>query len=102
MANPAREITPAPALRDVQGLLTDRESLGAVVLAASIPFVFLHERFQPEASLGIGSTTLDVRLSDLAILLVVAAAIVSAVRLERPASFPDAPCGSRAQRSSPG
>jgi O-antigen ligase len=81
VANPAREITPAPALRDVQGLLTDRESLGAVVLAASIPFVFLHERFQPEASLGIGSTTLDVRLSDLAILLVVAAAIVSAVRL---------------------
>ncbi len=81
MANPARELSPTPSLRDVQGLLTDRQSLGAVVLAVSVPFLFLHERFQPEASLGIGSTTLDVRLSDIAVLLVVVAAIASAARL---------------------
>jgi O-antigen ligase len=41
----------------------------------------MHERFQPEASLTIGSTAVDIRLSDVAVLLVVAAAIVSALRL---------------------
>lgn len=81
MADTAREITPAPSLRDVQGLLADRQSLGAIVLAVSIPFVFLHERYQPEASFGIGSTTLDVRLADIAVLLVLVAAVVAAVRL---------------------
>ena len=81
MANPARELSPTSSLRAVQELLTDRQSLGAVVLAAAIPFLFLHERFQWEASLGIGSTSLEIRLSDLAVLLVVVAAIASAVRL---------------------
>ena len=65
----------------VRGLLTDRDSIGAVVLGASIPFLFLHERFQPELSLELGSTTVDVRLSDLAVLVVTVAALVSAVRL---------------------
>jgi hypothetical protein len=67
--------------RSIRSLLTDRESLGAVVLAAAIPFLFLHERFQPTLSQELGSTTVDIRLSDLAILAVVSAAIVSAVRL---------------------
>jgi len=30
--------------------LVGRESIGVLVLAASIPFLFIHERFQPEAS----------------------------------------------------
>ena len=81
VANPSRELSPTTSLRDVQGLVTDHRSLGAVVLAASIPFLFLHERFQPEASLGVGSTSLEVRLSDLAVLVVVVVAIVSAAKL---------------------
>ncbi len=51
------------------------------MLAASVPFLFLHERFQPEASLELGSTAVDIRLSDVAVLVVVAAAIVSALHL---------------------
>jgi hypothetical protein len=58
----------------------DREALGAVVLAAAIPFLFLHERFQPEASFSIGGTALDVRTSDLAILFVLVAAGAAAAR----------------------
>ena len=70
-----------PPRRVVQDLLRDRESLGAVVLAASVPLLFLHERFQPEASLELGSTAVDIRLSDVAVLVVVAAAVVAALRL---------------------
>ena len=83
MANAAPELPSTPALRSVPALLTDRASLGAVVLAASIPFVFLHEQHQRWGTFGIdvGSTTVDVRPSDLAVLLVVVAAVVSAVRL---------------------
>lgn len=67
--------------RDIRGLLTDPENLGAVVLAAAIPLLFLHERFQPEVSVDLGSSTVDIRLSDIAVLAVLVAAIVSAIRL---------------------
>jgi O-antigen ligase len=60
--------------------LVGRESIGVLVLAASIPFLFVHERFQPEASIGVGSTTAEIRLSDVAVLLVVLAAAWSAAR----------------------
>jgi hypothetical protein len=60
--------------------LVDRESIGAVVLAVSIPFLFMHERFQPEASIGIGSTTAEIRLADVALLAVVLAAAWAAAR----------------------
>jgi O-antigen ligase len=60
--------------------LVDRQSIGVLVLAASIPFLFIHERFQPEASIGVGSTTAEIRLSDVAVLLVVLAAAWSAAR----------------------
>ena len=30
--------------------LVDRNAVGALILAGSIPFLFLHERYQPEAS----------------------------------------------------
>jgi O-antigen ligase len=83
VANAAPELPSTPSLRSVPTLLSDRASLGAVVLAASIPFVFLHEQHQRWGTFGIdvGSTTVDVRPSDLAVLLVVAAAVVSVVRL---------------------
>ena len=58
----------------------DRESVGALLLAASIPFLFFHERYQPEASVGVGATTIDVRLSDVAVVVVLLAAVVAATR----------------------
>ena len=61
-------------------LLTDRANLGALVLAASIPFVFSHERYQPELGVEVGSTSIDLRLSDGAILVVAIAAAVAAAR----------------------
>ncbi len=60
--------------------LVGRESIGVLVLAASIPFLFIHERFQPEASIGVGSTTAEIRLADVALLLVVLAAAWWAAR----------------------
>jgi len=78
VATRALESTQAPSrLR----ALVDRESVGALLLAGSFPFLFLHERYQPDLALGLGSTTLDVRLSDIALLVVVGAAAAAAVRL---------------------
>jgi O-Antigen ligase len=56
--------------------LVDRDAVGALVLAGSIPFLFLHERYQPDLSIGAGSTTVDIRLSDLAMLVVLVATVV--------------------------
>ena len=78
VATPALESTQAPPrLRE----LVHRERIGALVLAGAIPFLFVHERFQPEATLSLGSTGVDVRIGDLAVLAVVSAAAVSALRL---------------------
>jgi len=60
--------------------LVDRDALGALLVAAAVPFLFMHERFQPEYDLELGSTTADIRLSDVALLVVVASAAVSAAR----------------------
>ena len=67
--------------RGVRDLVTDPESRGAVVLAAAVPFLFVHERFQPDLSLGVQSTTVDIRLSDVAVLVVVVAAVLAAIRV---------------------
>jgi O-antigen ligase len=61
--------------------LVSRDSLGALVLALAIPFLFLHERYQPSFALDWQSTSVEIRPSDLAALLVVVAALVSAARL---------------------
>jgi hypothetical protein len=76
VATGAVESSHASTVRD----LVVRESLGALVLAAALPFLFFHERYQPELDVGVGSTTVDVRLSDLAVLAVLAAAAVAASR----------------------
>lgn len=60
--------------------LVDREALGALLLAGSLPFLFLHERYQPELTIDVGSTSIDVRLSDAALLVVVVAAAGVALR----------------------
>ena len=60
--------------------LLDRDALGALVLAASLPLLFFHERYQPELTIDMGSTSVDVRLSDAAVLVVVVAAAFAAAR----------------------
>jgi O-antigen ligase len=61
--------------------LFDREASGAVVLALAVPVLFFHEKYQPEVAVDWGSTSVDIRLSDVAVLLVIVAAVVSAARL---------------------
>jgi O-antigen ligase len=77
--------------RSLRELVTDPESRGAVVLAAAVPFLFIHERFQPDLSFAAGSTTVDIRLSDVAVLVVIVAAVLAAIRLGvdrlRPAGY---------------
>ena len=55
-------------------------SVGAVILAASAPLMFLHIRYQPTIEVGLGSTTATATLSDVAVLAVAVAALVSGVR----------------------
>ena len=59
----------------------NRDSLGAIVLALATPLLFLHERYQPSFDVDWQSTSLEIRPSDLAALVVVIAALVSAARL---------------------
>jgi hypothetical protein len=74
VASGAVETSHASAGRDLVG----RETLGPLILAASLPFLFFHERYQPELGVGVGSTTVDIRLSDLAVLVVLVAAVFAA------------------------
>jgi O-antigen ligase len=60
--------------------LADREAIGAIVLTAAIPLLFLHERFQPEYGVDLGGTTIDLRTSDAAVALVLLAAVASVAR----------------------
>ena len=55
--------------------------LGAVLLAAAIPLLFLHVHYQPGFEIGFGSTTIAAYLSDFAVLAVVLAAVATGVRL---------------------
>jgi hypothetical protein len=55
--------------------------VGALVLAAAIPFLFLHERFQPAFAIHAGETSLEIRLADWALLAAVLAAAVTTFRL---------------------
>ena len=48
----------------------------ALVLAAAVPFLFLHATYQPGVSVDVASTSIDATLADLAIACVLAAAVV--------------------------
>ncbi len=52
-----------------------RLSPGAVVLAAALPLIFLHSRYQPDLGFGVGGTDVSITLSDLAVLAVALAAL---------------------------
>ena len=49
------------------------------MLALAVPFLCLHERYNPDVAFGLGSTSVSISLADVAI-LAVAAASVSAAR----------------------
>jgi hypothetical protein len=55
-------------------------STEALVLAAGIPILFIHVRYQPKFHLALSSTSLGVELSDFVVLAIVIAAIVAGVR----------------------
>ena len=50
------------------------------MLAAAIPILFLHVRYQPGLDVSLGSTTVSAYLSDFAVLAVVAVAVLEGVR----------------------
>ena len=65
----------APSLRKARAAaLTTRISLPSAVLALAVPPLFLHVDWQPGMSLRLGSTSVGIELSDLAVLMVVATA----------------------------
>ena len=54
--------------------------LGGLFLAASVPLLLLHVDYQPKASLDLGGAEATVKLSDLAVLVLAAAAVVALAR----------------------
>jgi O-antigen ligase len=80
VANRALEASHPPSRRLGLRDLADRQAVGALALAAAIPFLFLHEKYQPDLSVGVGSTTVDLRLSDAAIVVVLVAAVLAVAR----------------------
>ena len=50
------------------------------MLAAAIPILFLHVKYQPGVGVGFGSTTINAYLSDFAVLAVVLAALLEGIR----------------------
>lgn len=80
-----RTVTAEPVPRTTPSAGTVRALVGeapaeALVLAAAVPFLFLHATYQPTLSLGAGSTSVDVTLADAAIAAALAAAFVRARR----------------------
>jgi hypothetical protein len=78
-------VTAEPLPRAHQSAGTLRALVGdaateAVVLAAAVPFLFLHATYQPTLSLGVGGSSVDLTLADAAIACVLAAAAVRARR----------------------
>ena len=65
-------------------LVGSLSSPGTLVLAAALPILFLHVRYQPGFTISAGSTSVHVVLSDLAVLAVAAVALW-AWAVERPA-----------------
>jgi hypothetical protein len=72
--------TETVSLRDRMTVAIADVSSEALVLAAAIPILFIHLRYQPKFHVGVRSTAVGVELSDFAVLAVVIAAAVSGVR----------------------
>jgi len=72
--------TETVSLRERATLALTGVSAESLVLAAAIPILFIHVRYQPKFSVAAGSTTIGVELSDFAVLAVVIAAAVAGMR----------------------
>ena len=68
-----------PSAGTVRALVGDAP-VETLVLAAAVPFLFLHATYQPTASIGLGSTSVDVTLADVAIAATLVAAASRARR----------------------
>jgi O-antigen ligase len=55
-------------------------STEALVLALCVPFLCVHERYNPDVSIAAGSTSVSIALSDVAVLVIIAAAVRAARR----------------------
>ena len=55
-------------------------STEALVLALCVPFLCVHERYNPDVSIAAGSTSVSIALSDVAVLVIIAAAARAARR----------------------
>ncbi len=64
----------------MDALALTRPSREALVLAGAIPFLCLHERYDPDLTFAAGSTSVSVSLSDVALLAVLVAALFAARR----------------------
>jgi O-antigen ligase len=78
-------VTAEPVPRTHPSAATLRALVGdapteALVLAAAVPFLFLHATYQPTLSIGAGSTSIDVTLADAAIAVTLVAAVARATR----------------------
>ena len=80
MAALASQAAPSALERARGAAAQARVPIGAAVLAAAVPLLFLHEIYQPSAAVTAGGTSLDVSLADLAVAVIVAAAVVAGVR----------------------
>jgi O-antigen ligase len=65
----------------MEALAPTRPSREALVLAAAIPFLCLHERYDPDLTFATGTTSVSISLSDIALLAVLVAAVLAARRV---------------------
>src|SRR5439155_17991856 len=72
--------TATASLRERATVALAGVSAEALVLAAAIPILFIHLRYQPKFHIAAGSTTVGVELSDFAVLAVVVAGVVAGIR----------------------
>jgi O-antigen ligase len=83
---------PTPASAAGSESVERKVTTGALLLAAAIPLLFLHEMYQPKLGLPLGGTSVDFALSDAAIAVVVTATLLRLRReglgILRPAAVP--------------
>jgi O-antigen ligase len=77
---PARSVSSPGVLARGTAFARAEVRPGALVLAVTIPIVFLHVRYQPKVHVGLGSTSAGIELSDAAVLAVALAALWTGAR----------------------
>jgi CBS domain-containing protein len=75
-----RSSGPAAVASSASSSASAKRSWAAFAPALALPVLFLHVNYQPKLTVGLGSTTVGIELSDVAVLGVVATAVVVGVR----------------------